>query len=176
MEKNMKLMIVPGLAFFLLASAASHTEGGGANSGSEPPQGGKARQAQTIARAGTQPSTKGPADYFTGNVRVDPLFAAKDSAPYSGGAVTFEPGARSAWHTHPTGQHLIVTSGVGWTQQWGGPVVEIREGDVVWCPPGVKHWHGAAPKTAMTHIALTGTLNGKNVEWMEKVSDEQYRK
>jgi quercetin dioxygenase-like cupin family protein len=90
--------------------------------------------------------------------------------------VTFEPGARSAWHTHPTGQHLIVTSGVGWTQEWSGPVVEIRAGDVVWCPPAVKHWHGATPTTAMTHIALTGTAGGKNADWLEKVSDEQYRK
>jgi quercetin dioxygenase-like cupin family protein len=104
------------------------------------------------------------------------LFAAKDTAPFSGAYVTFEPGARSAWHTHPAGQHLIVTHGVGWTQAWGGPIVEIRAGDVVWCPPGVKHWHGATPTTAMTHIALTGTDRGKNVDWLEKVSDEQYMK
>jgi quercetin dioxygenase-like cupin family protein len=98
------------------------------------------------------------------------------TAPFSGAYVTFEPGARSAWHTHPAGQHLIVTSGVGWTQEWGGPVTETRTGDVVWCPPGVKHWHGAKPTTAMTHVALTGTAGGKNVDWLEKVSDEQYRK
>jgi quercetin dioxygenase-like cupin family protein len=104
------------------------------------------------------------------------LFPAKDTAPFSGAYVTFEPGARSAWHTHPAGQHLIVTSGVGWTQEWDGPTVEIRAGDVVWCPPGVKHWHGASLTTAMTHIALTGTVGGKNVEWLEKVTEEQYRK
>jgi quercetin dioxygenase-like cupin family protein len=129
---------------------------------------------QTVSVAGSQPAAKGPAEYFTGSVRVDPLFAAKDTAPFSGAYVTFEPGARSAWHTHPAGQHLIVTSGVGRTQAWGGPVVEIRAGDVVWCPPGVKHWHGATPTTAMTHIALTGTVGGKNVDWLEKVSDEHY--
>ena len=131
---------------------------------------------QTVSSAGSQPAAKGTAEYFTGNVRVDPLFAAKDMAPFSGAYVTFEPGARSAWHTHPAGQHLIVTSGVGWTQEWGGPVTEIRTGDVVWCPPGIKHWHGAMPTTAMTHVALTGTAGGKNVNWLEKVSDEQYRK
>ena len=111
---------------------------------------------------------------FTGNVRVDRLFPANDAAPFSGAYVTFEPGARSAWHTHPTGQHLIVTAGVGRTQAWGGPIEEIKAGDVIWCPPQVKHWHGASPTTAMTHIALTGTINGKNVEWMEQVTDEQY--
>jgi quercetin dioxygenase-like cupin family protein len=131
---------------------------------------------QTVSGAGSHPAAKGPAEYFTGNVRVEPLFAAKDTAPFSGAYVTFEPGARSAWHTHPAGQHLIVTAGVGWTQDSGGPVVDIRAGDVVWCPPGVKHWHGATPTTAMTHIALTGTVGGKNVDWLEKVSDEQYRK
>jgi quercetin dioxygenase-like cupin family protein len=136
----------------------------------------KGTASQTVSVAGSQPAAKGPAEYFTGTVRVDPLFAAKDTAPYSGAYVTFEPGARSVWHTHPAGQHLIVTSGVGWTQEWGGSTVEIRAGDVVWCPPGLKHWHGATPTTAMTHIALTGTLGGKNVDWLEKVSDEQYRK
>jgi quercetin dioxygenase-like cupin family protein len=130
--------------------------------------------AQAVSVSGTQAASKGPAEYFTGNVRIDPLFPAKDGAPYSGGSVTFEPGARSNWHTHPSGQHLIVTSGVGWTQAWGGRVVEIRPGDVVWCPPGVKHWHGATSVTAMTHIAVTGMVHGKNVDWMEKVSDEQY--
>jgi quercetin dioxygenase-like cupin family protein len=133
-------------------------------------------QSQIIFRAGSQPSFKGSADTFIGNVRVDPLFPAGDRASFSGGTVTFEPGARSAWHTHPAGQYLIVTAGTGWTQVWGGPIEEIHAGDVVWCPPGVKHWHGASASTAMTHIALTGTVNGKNVEWMEKVSDQQYRK
>jgi quercetin dioxygenase-like cupin family protein len=132
------------------------------------------KKSQTISRAGTQPSVKGPAEYFTGNVRIDPLFPANDSAPFSGAYVTFEPGARSTWHIHPKGQHLLVTAGVGRTGEWEGQVEEIKAGDVIWCPPGVKHWHGASPTTAMTHIAFTGTLNGKNVEWMEKVTDEQY--
>lgn len=132
------------------------------------------KKSQAISRAGSQPSVKGPAEYFTGNVRIDPLFPANDSSPFSGAYVTFEPGARSAWHIHPTGQHLIVTAGVGRTQGRGGPIEEIKAGDVIWCPPGIKHWHGASPTTAMTHIAITGTINGKNVEWMEKVTDEQY--
>jgi quercetin dioxygenase-like cupin family protein len=132
------------------------------------------KKSQMISRAGSQASVKGPAEFFTGNVRIDPLFPANDSAPYSGAYVTFEPGARSAWHIHPTGQHLLVTAGVGRTGEWGGQVEEIKTGDVIWCPPKVKHWHGASPTTAMTHIAITGTINGKNVEWMEKVTDEQY--
>jgi quercetin dioxygenase-like cupin family protein len=132
------------------------------------------KKSQTIAQAGSQPSAKGPAEWFTGDVRIDPIFPANESAPFSGAYVTLEPGARSAWHIHPTGQHLIVTSGVGRTQEWGGPIEEIKAGDVIWCPPGVKRWHGASPTTAMTHMAITGTLNGKNVEWMEKVTDEQY--
>jgi quercetin dioxygenase-like cupin family protein len=127
-----------------------------------------------IQRAGSQPSTKGPTDRFTATVRVDPLFAARDPGRTSGGSVTFEPGARSAWHTHPLGQILIVTAGVGRVQQWDGPVQEIRPGDIVWIPPGVKHWHGAAPTTAMTHIAIQEHVDGKVVDWMEKVSDEQY--
>jgi quercetin dioxygenase-like cupin family protein len=131
---------------------------------------------QTVTHAGSKGAAKGPAEYFTGNVRVEPLFAANESAPYSGAYVTFEPGARSNWHTHPTGQHLIVTYGVGRTQEWGGRIVEVRAGDHIWCPPGVKHWHGASPTAAMTHIALSGTRDGKNVEWMERVTDEQYSK
>jgi quercetin dioxygenase-like cupin family protein len=130
----------------------------------------------TIARAGSQPSSQGPARYFTGSARVDPLFAPHAPATTSGAYVTFEPGARSAWHTHPAGQVLIVTAGVGRVQRWGGPVQEIRPGDVVWTPPGVKHWHGAAPSTSVTHIAIQDSVGGKNVEWMEKVSDEQYAK
>ena len=128
-----------------------------------------------IARAGSQASTKGPAQNFTGSVRVDPLFGARAPSTVSGGAVTFEPGARSAWHSHPMGQVLIVTAGAGLIQQWGGVVEQIRPGDVIWTPPGVKHWHGAAPTTAVTHIAVQESANGKNVEWMEKVSDDQYR-
>jgi len=132
------------------------------------------KRSQTITRAGSQPSVKGSAEYFTGNVRVDPQFPSNDSTPFSGAYVTFEPGARSAWHIHPKGQHLLVTAGVGRTGEWEGRVEEIKAGDVIWCPPGVKHWHGASPTTAMTHIAITGTLDGKSVEWMEKVTDEQY--
>ncbi|MBE0598993.1 MAG: cupin domain-containing protein [Desulfuromonadales bacterium] len=131
-------------------------------------------RSQTILPAGSQASVKGPAEYFTGDVRIDPLFLANEATPVSSAYVTFEPGARSAWHLHPTGQHLVVTAGVGRTQEWGGPMVEIKAGDVIWCPPGVKHWHGASPTTAMTHIAITGTVNGKNVDWLEKVTDEQY--
>ncbi len=130
--------------------------------------------AQQITRAGTQAATTGPAEYFTGRVRVDPLFSASDTINASAAYVTFEPGARSAWHTHPAGQRLVVVSGVGLTQEWGKPVQEIRSGDVIVCPPGIKHWHGAAPTTAMTHLAVTGTVDGRNVTWMEKVSDEQY--
>ena len=128
-----------------------------------------------IKRHGSQPSGQGPADYFTGAVRVYPLFEAPDPARARGASVTFEPGARTAWHTHPLGQTLIVTSGRGWVQAWGGPVEEIHPGDVVWFPPGEKHWHGATPTTAMTHIAIQEALDGKVVKWMEHVSDEQYR-
>jgi quercetin dioxygenase-like cupin family protein len=127
-----------------------------------------------IKRNGSQPSVKGSAEYFTGEVRIEPLFQAVEPARAGAGRVTFEPGARSAWHTHPLGQALIVTSGLGWTQCWGEPKEEIRPGDVIVCPPGKKHWHGAAPTAAMTHIAIQEALDGKNVEWLEKVSDEQY--
>jgi len=129
-----------------------------------------------ITRNGAQASTRGPAANFTGAVRVDPLYAPQAPSRGSASYVTFEPGARSAWHSHPLGQTLIVTAGVGRVQRWGGKVEEIRPGDVVWTPPGVKHWHGAAPATAMTHIASQEAENGKVVEWMEKVSDEQYGK
>jgi quercetin dioxygenase-like cupin family protein len=129
-----------------------------------------------IKRIGSQPSSQGSTDYFTGTVRIDPLFEAPDPARVRGASVTFEPGARTAWHTHPLGQTLIVTSGLGLAQRWGGPIEEIRPGDVVWFPPGEKHWHGATPTTVVTHIAIQEALNGKTVDWMEKVSDEQYRK
>lgn len=130
--------------------------------------------AQEIAPAGSQASVAGPAEFFTGRVRVDPVWPADANINASGAWVTFEPGARSAWHTHPAGQRLVVLSGVGLTQEWGKAVQVIRPGDVVWCPPGVKHWHGAAASTAMTHLAVTGTRDGKNVDWLEKVSNEQY--
>jgi quercetin dioxygenase-like cupin family protein len=124
--------------------------------------------------AGSQPSQRGPEAYFTGVVRIDPLSAPPPPARHSCAAVTFEPGARSAWHTHPLGQTLIVTAGCGWTQCEGGPIVEIRPGDVVWCPPGHKHWHGATPTTAMTHIAVQEALDGVAVVWLEKVTDAEY--
>jgi len=128
-----------------------------------------------LKRNGTQVSSKGPAEYFTGNVRVDPLFEAPDPARVRSASVTFEPGARTAWHRHPLGQTLIVTSGFGWVQSEGQQKVALRPGDVVWCPPNERHWHGATPTTAMTHIAIQEALDGKVVEWMEKVSDEQYQ-
>ncbi len=127
-----------------------------------------------IKRAGSQPSGKGPAEYFTGTVRIDPLFSPPDPARVGMALVTFEPGARTAWHTHPFGQTLIVMSGCGRVQREGGPIEEIRPGDVVWFAPGEKHWHGAGPTTAMSHIAVQEKLNGSPVTWMEQVSDEQY--
>lgn len=129
-----------------------------------------------IKRSGSQPSAKGPAEWFSGTVRIDPLFAATAPARAAGNAVTFEPGARTAWHTHPLGQVLIVTAGSGLVQRVGSPVEDIRPGDVVWIDPGEKHWHGASPTTAVTHIAIQEALDGKAVEWMEKVSDEQYNR
>ncbi|MDT7814055.1 MAG: hypothetical protein QOJ42_3971 [Acidobacteriaceae bacterium] len=128
-----------------------------------------------ITRVGSQPSGKGPTDWFTGTVRVDPLFQAPDPALVSGACVTFEPGARTAWHTHPLGQTLIVVSGAGWVQRNGGPVEDIRPGDVVWFEPGEKHWHGATATTAMSHIAIQEKQDGKVVDWMEHVTDEQYQ-
>jgi len=129
-----------------------------------------------IKRNGSQPSGKGPDDWFTGSVRVDPLIQAPEPARVTGAHVTFEPGARTAWHTHPLGQTLIITSGLGWVQRDGGDIEEVRPGDVVWFPPDEKHWHGATPTTAMTHIAVQEKHDGKTVDWLEKVSDAQYRK
>jgi quercetin dioxygenase-like cupin family protein len=129
-----------------------------------------------IKRSGSQPSGKGPKEYFTGTVRIDPLINAPDPARVAGASVTFEPGARTAWHTHPFGQMLIVTAGYGWAQREGGAIEDIRPGDVIWFEPGEKHWHGATPTTAMTHIAVQEKLNGSPVNWLEHVTDEQYRK
>lgn len=129
-----------------------------------------------IKRNGTEPSTKGPGDWFSGTVRIDPLFSAPDPARVAGALVTFEPGARTAWHTHPLGQTLIVVSGLGWVQREGGPVEEIRPGDVVWLEPGEKHWHGASATNAMSHVAIQEKLDGKAVDWLEHVSDAQYRR
>jgi len=146
------------------------------NAGNDVSAAERSKQQMAIARAGTQASIAGPAQNFTGRVRIDPLFNAEAPATASGAYVTFEPNARSDWHTHPKGQVLLVTAGVGRVQQWGGQVQEIRPGDVVSTPPGVKHWHGAAPTTSVTHIAIQESVDDKNVEWLEKVSDEQYRR
>lgn len=134
------------------------------------------RSQMNIQRAGSQPSSKGPADWFTGAVRIDSPFKAAEPARVAGAVVTFEPGARTAWHTHPLGQTLIITAGFGWVQRWESPIEEVRPGDVVWFAPGEKHWHGASPATALTHIAIQEQLDGKAVDWLEKVSDEQYQK
>src|SRR3974390_2235845 len=134
------------------------------------------RTQMEIKRSGSQVSRRGAAEWFTGTVRIDPLFQAPEPAGVSGGQVTFEPGARTAWHTHPLGQTLVITAGLGWVQREDGPIEEIRPGDIVWFPPGLKHWHGASPTTAMTHIAIQESVNGKNVDWLEKVREKQYSK
>ncbi|MEP0873773.1 cupin domain-containing protein [Trichocoleus desertorum AS-A10] len=163
----MKRLTLPVMAFPLLTlgfAQVGHTQ---ASSGDRPPT-------VEITRNGSQSSTEGSTDSFTGSVRINPLFPVHDPSRASGARVTFKPGARTAWHTHPLGQTLIVTAGSGWVQQWGGQIQEIRPGDVVWIPPSVKHWHGATATTAMTHIAIHEQLDGKVVDWMEQVSDEQY--
>jgi quercetin dioxygenase-like cupin family protein len=157
-----------GASSFLIAMAAARDGAAG--------QTAQRRMNMDIKRSGSEASVKGPAEWFTGTVRIDPMFQAPEPARVSGGHVTFEPGARSAWHTHPLGQTLIITSGLGWVQREGGPVEEVRSGDIVWFPPGEKHWHGASASTAMTHIAIQESLDGKNVNWLEKVSDAQYRR
>ncbi|ATB33323.1 (R)-mandelonitrile lyase [Melittangium boletus] len=172
----MKLLATTVISLPLLALAFAQANPAGAASGPDtsPAASRGGTQALHITRNGSRPSAKGPAENFTGSVRVDPLFQANSPSRTAGAYVTFEPGARSAWHTHPLGQTLIVTAGVGRVQAWGGAVQEIRPGDVVWTPPGQKHWHGASPDTAMTHLAIQEQLDGKVVEWMEKVSDVQY--
>ena len=178
MVRQMKLITASAITLSLLASASSRRMHRqiipGAISGPGVAQA-PGSQSIRIMRSGSQPSRQGPAENFTGSVRVDPLFQANAPARASGSLVTFEPGARTAWHTHPLGQVLIVTAGVGRVQRWGDPIEEIRQGDVVWIPPGQKHWHGAAPDSSMAHIAISESLDGKSVEWMEKVSDAQYR-
>jgi quercetin dioxygenase-like cupin family protein len=164
----MKPLTMTVISLPLLALAPARADQTNTTSGDGAP-------AVEIVRSGSQPSTQGAPEYFTGAVRIDPLFQATDPSRTSGGLVTFEPGARTAWHTHPLGQTLIVTSGLGWVQPWDGPKQAIRPGDVVRIPPGVKHWHGATATTGMTHIAIQESEGGKNVEWMEKVRDEQYR-
>lgn len=166
----MRLLAATVMSLSLLASASAQTNQAGAAPGPQAAGSASIR----IMRRGSQPSRQGPAENFTGSVRVDPLFQANAPARAAGSLVTFEPGARSAWHSHPLGQVLIVTAGAGRVQRWGDPVNEIRLGDVVWIPPGQRHWHGAAPDSSMAHIAIAEALDGKAVEWMEKVSDAQY--
>jgi quercetin dioxygenase-like cupin family protein len=162
----MKRLATTVMSLSLLALVPAHVAQAQAPSG-------EAGRRLEITRSGSQPSAKGLPEYFTGSVRVDPLFGAVGPSRVSGGHVTFEPGARSAWHTHPVGQILIVTSGLGWVQEWGGPKHAIRPGDVVRIAPGVKHWHGATATTGMTHIAIQEAVDGRNVDWMEQVGDEQ---
>lgn len=170
---NLKLLIATIITLALPGLVSAQT-----NRAAATPGGGVAGAADSqpirITRSGAQTSRQGPAEHFKGSVRVDPLFQAKAPARASGGRVTFEAGARTAWHTHPLGQTLIVTAGVGRVQRWGDPAEEIRPGDVVWIPPGQKHWHGASPNSSMTHIAISEALDGKSVEWMEQVDDSQY--
>ncbi|MDZ7363606.1 MAG: carboxymuconolactone decarboxylase family protein [candidate division KSB1 bacterium] len=166
----MKLLVTTIMLLSLLASASAQSN----QTGAAPSASAQDSQTIKITRRGSQPSRLGPAENFTGSVRIDPLFQANAPARAAGSLVTFEPGARSAWHSHPLGQILIVTAGTGRVQRWGDPVDEIRQGDVVWIPPGQKHWHGAAPNSSMAHIAISEALDGKTVEWMEKVSDTQY--
>ncbi len=172
----MKLLAATVMSLFLLASASAQTNQPGTASGSGAPSAASGGDSQTISitRNGSQPSVKGSAEYFTGAVRIDSRFQRNDPARVGGGIVNFEQGARTAWHTHPLGQTLIVTAGAGLIQQWGGPIQEMKQGDVVWVPPGVKHWHGATATTGMSHIAIAERLDGKTADWMEQVSDEQY--
>jgi 4-carboxymuconolactone decarboxylase len=169
----MKLLAATILSLSLLAWESAHSNQAGATSDPVSPT--KDSQSITITRSGSQPSTIAPAEHFTGSARIDPLVPANVPSRTSGARVTFEPGARTDWHIHPLGQTLIVTSGSGWVQQWGGQIQEIHQGDVVSIPPGQKHWHGATPSSSMTHIAMQENVDGKTVEWLEKVSDEQYR-
>jgi 4-carboxymuconolactone decarboxylase len=172
----MKLLAATAISLFIFALASAHANEATASSEASGREavGNEDSQKITITRSGSQPSRQAPTEYFTGSVRIDPLFQEKGPSHTSASYVTFEPGARSAWHSHPLGQILIVTAGTGRIQRWGDPVEEIRPGDVVWIPPGQKHWHGASPTIGMTHIAIQRAVGGKNVEWMEKVSDEQY--
>jgi 4-carboxymuconolactone decarboxylase len=174
-EEEMKLLAIVVTAFYLLASAAAFAQTG-SPSAADARQTASLQVSQTIkvTRSGSRPSTKGPGEHFTGSVSIDPLISENPPAHTFAGRVTFAAGARTAWHSHPLGQTLIVTAGTGWVQQWGGQVEEMRQGDVVWIPPGVKHWHGATTGASLTHIAIQESLDGKTVEWMEKVSDEQY--
>jgi quercetin dioxygenase-like cupin family protein len=189
---SMQMILAPAITFALLTSTPINHSAQAEAPMTKPSNGGQAAQSgdkltastaasqgvsqrMVITRAGAQPSSRGPAANFTGSVVVTPLFAATESTHAAAASVSFEPCARSAWHTHPAGQTLIVTSGVGWIQEWGSSKREVRAGDVIWTPPGVKHWHGATVTSPMTHIAIQEHVNGKVVDWMEQVSDEQYR-
>lgn len=174
---NMRLLIATATSLSLMAAISAVPRQPRTAPAPAVPAAGAAPDSLTVqvARAGSRPSTRGPAENFTGSVRIDPAFDVTGPRRAAGASVTFEPGARTAWHTHPLGQTLIVTSGVGRVQQWSQPVQEIRPGDVVTIPAGAKHWHGAAPTTAMTHLAIQEALNGRVVEWMEKVSADQHR-
>jgi quercetin dioxygenase-like cupin family protein len=174
----MKLLAATIISLSVLALASANADQPSATSRGGALQAASNGESQmiNIKRSGSQPSAKGSVEYFTGAVRIDSRFQRSDPVRVGGGIVTFEPGARTAWHTHPLGQTLIVTAGAGLIQQWGGPIQEIKQGDVVWIPPGAKHWHGATATTGMTHIAIAEVLEGKAVHWMEKVSDEQYRR
>jgi quercetin dioxygenase-like cupin family protein len=173
----MKLLAITVTSLFLLALAFPHANQACAASGAGASTVAASEDSRTISitRSCSQPSDKGPAERFTGSVRIVPLFQASVSSRMSGNNVTFEPGARTAWHTHPLGQTLIVTYGSGWIQQWGGQIEEIKKRDVVRIPPGLKHWHGATATTGMTHISIVEQLDGKSADWLEKVSDEQYQ-
>jgi 4-carboxymuconolactone decarboxylase len=172
----MKLFTATVISLALLAAACARANQAGAASGTGAPPSASGDDAQTIkiTRSGAQASRNGPAEYFTGSVRIDPLFEANDPSHGSGSSVTFAPGARTAWHTHPLGQILIVTAGIGRVQRWGGPIEEIRQGDVVWIPAGLKHWHGASPTTSMTTIGIQEHRDGQVVDWLEQVSDAEY--
>ena len=170
----MKILAATLISVSLFGWAAPQAQTGPAQAGGSPTASAQGSHSIQIARSGSQQSSKGSAGYFTGSVAIGPLFSVHDPSRTTGGKVTFQPGARSAWHTHPLGQILIVTDGTGWIQQWGGPIEEIRKGDVIWISPGVKHWHGATPTTAMTHVGIQESLNGKVVDWLEKVTDEPF--
>ena len=172
----MPLLAVTAVSLALAVPLCAAAMGGQApdDSSDSPPPSGPDAKAVSVSRAGSQASIEGPSEWFTGTVRIDWLFQAEEPSRVSSATVTFEPGARTAWHTHPLGQRLVVTAGAGWVQEWGGPVHLIRPGDVATIPPGKKHWHGATATTAMSHIAIQESLDGQTVEWMEKVSDEQY--
>lgn len=177
----MKLLATIMISLFLFPLECSNTYQGGATSGQSAPQAASSEDSKTIkiTQSGSRTSRTsgtGQSDNFTGSVRVEPLFTATDPSHVSGSSVTFQPGARTAWHTHMLGQHLIVTVGAGWVQQEGGKKLEMKAGDVVWTPPNVKHWHGGTATSSVTHIAIQQALNGRRVEWFEKVSDEIYNK